>query len=424
MAGARTRAARRADRAGGAPKRGSSASSNVLHWKKTPPVSRGSLKHISGRGRAAMRTSSRCRWAIVASRSSTCRAMECMPPPNRRARIGRRRPLADGLAHLEGVVAHPGHAAASPDARLVGLAVLQHREAHQGGQVAHGEVVVGHHGGGVEQPAHPVAAVPAPPVAVHRAHRPAVTGSSMPVMLRPPGPARNTTASAHVLGIDVAPQRCAGRHARRDCIGALAGAGGDGLDHGVERCAAGEAGRHHIDAHLGAPELLGHRQGRRDHGTLGGGVAGSAGWERPGADGADLHDGAAGVGAHGGRGEPAEFQRPHDVDLEGAPPRAHSPSASGSDSPPAVATLTRMSTTSEAGQRPVHQATARVQVSEVEGDRHTGAPDRLSGRRHRRPWPRAGRRPAPPPRHRRPPAAERRRRPGRCRARRPRRWPP
>ena len=65
------------------PKRGSTGSSKVLHWKKTPPVSRGSLKHISGRGRAAMCTSCCCRCAMVASRSSTCRAIECMPPPKR-----------------------------------------------------------------------------------------------------------------------------------------------------------------------------------------------------------------------------------------------------------------------------------------------------------------------------------------------------
>ena len=77
-----------------------------------------------------------------------------------------RRTVADRLADLNGVVARPGHTAAAPDARFGRLAVLQHGEPHQGGQVPDGEVVVGHHRRGVEQPPHVVA-----PPAAGPAHR-------------------------------------------------------------------------------------------------------------------------------------------------------------------------------------------------------------------------------------------------------------
>ena len=80
----------------------------------------------------------------------------------------RRGALDDGLADLDRVVAGPRHPAQAPDARLLGLAVLEHREPHQHAEVPDREVVVGHHGGGVEEPADVV-----PPPGAAPAHRPA-----------------------------------------------------------------------------------------------------------------------------------------------------------------------------------------------------------------------------------------------------------
>ena len=114
--------------------------------------------------------------------------------PETRDELGRGA-LDDRLADLDGVVAGPRHPAPPPDARLVRLAVFEHRQSDQDAEVPDGQVVVGHHGGGVEEPPDVV-----PPPCGGPAHRPAVTGSSIPVMLRAPGPARKTTAAATSTG--------------------------------------------------------------------------------------------------------------------------------------------------------------------------------------------------------------------------------
>ena len=61
------------------------------------------------------------------------------------------------LADFDGVVTDPGHPAPPSDAGLGGLAVLEHAEPRQGAETSDGQVVVGHHGRGVEEPAHGVA---------------------------------------------------------------------------------------------------------------------------------------------------------------------------------------------------------------------------------------------------------------------------
>ena len=61
--------------------------------------------------------------------------------------------LDDGLADFDGVVPGPAHAAAPADSRLGRLSVLEDPEAGDGTEVPDGQVEVGHHGGGVEQPA-------------------------------------------------------------------------------------------------------------------------------------------------------------------------------------------------------------------------------------------------------------------------------
>jgi hypothetical protein len=73
--------------------------------------------------------------------------------------------LADRLADLDCVVAGPGHAAPPPDARLGGLVVFEDGEPDEDAEVPDGQVVVGHHRRGVEQPADVVRAT--------RGHRPA-----------------------------------------------------------------------------------------------------------------------------------------------------------------------------------------------------------------------------------------------------------
>ncbi len=62
----------------------------------------------------------------------------------------------DRLADFDGVVADPGHAAPPADAGFGGLAVLEHPEPGQETEAIDGQVVVGHHGRRVEQPAHGV----------------------------------------------------------------------------------------------------------------------------------------------------------------------------------------------------------------------------------------------------------------------------
>ena len=184
----------------------------MLHCRKTPPVSRGSLKHISGRGRAAMRTPWASRWAIVASRSSTWSATECMPPPNRDTN---RAAPPSTMGWPTSIALSPTHAMPPrrPMPGLGGLAVLEHRQPHERAEVPDGEVVVGHHRGRVEQPAHVV------PPGPGRRHRPAVTGSSTPVMLRAPGPGQEHDGVGDVGGLDVAPQRRAGGQAAGHVVG-------------------------------------------------------------------------------------------------------------------------------------------------------------------------------------------------------------
>ena len=75
-----------------------------------------------------------------------------MPPPMAGDELGRRA-LDDGLADFDGVVAGPGHAAATADSRLVPTPRTRGPEADEGAEVPDGQVVVGHHRGGVEQPA-------------------------------------------------------------------------------------------------------------------------------------------------------------------------------------------------------------------------------------------------------------------------------
>ena len=151
--------------------------------------------------------------------------------PEARDELGRRA-LDDRLADLDRVVAGPRHAAAPPDARLGRLAVLEHREADQGAEVPDGQVVVGHHRGGVEQPADVVS-----PPCVGPAHRPAVTGQLDAGDVARARAGEEDDRLGHVGRVDVAPQRCAGGHAGGHVVGALSGAGGDGLDHGTERLA-------------------------------------------------------------------------------------------------------------------------------------------------------------------------------------------
>ena len=93
------------------------ASSKVLHWKKTPPVSRGSVKHMSGRGRAAMWTS--CCFQVRHGR------LEVLDLQGNRVHAAAeagdelgRTALDDRLADLDGVVPDPGHAAAASDTGL------------------------------------------------------------------------------------------------------------------------------------------------------------------------------------------------------------------------------------------------------------------------------------------------------------------
>ena len=90
-----------------APKRGSSASSNVLHWTNTPPVSRGSLKHISGRGRAAMRTPACLEVGHGRLEVAHLQGDRVHPATVAGSRTAPRRPSTDRLADLDGVVAQP-----------------------------------------------------------------------------------------------------------------------------------------------------------------------------------------------------------------------------------------------------------------------------------------------------------------------------
>ena len=233
-------------------------------------MSRGSLKHISGRGRAATRTPA-ARGAPPWPRGrATCSATECMPPPWRATNCAA--PPSPTVWPIS-MALSPSHAI-PPRRPIPGSSDSPYSSTsspNRCAQARHGHVVVGHHRRGVEQPAHLVAGRGA-----RRRHRPASPGARSPVMLRAPGPARNSTASATSSG-STCRRSAAPAAMRREVSSALSPVRSASVAHqGVERRPGDVARRDHVHPHVARAELLGQGQRGRDHGLLGRRVAGPA----------------------------------------------------------------------------------------------------------------------------------------------------